>query len=214
MNNNLILRKINKHDYDDIANIISDTWGYEKFCTNKTAHKMGRLYLASCLCEQTFNTVAVRENRVVGIIMGNNIQTSHTQSINKWFLLKCSVAMMLSSQGRKVIKMFRGFDSINENLLKESEKSFDGTLSFFAVKSSERGTGVGGKLYGELMTYFKTEKINNFYLFTDTSCNFDFYEHKGMKRIGEKIVDFKPYAEQTMTFFLYEKEMEEVSDGK
>lgn len=36
----------------------------------------------------------------------------------------------------------------------------------------------------------------------------------GFDRIDEKIVDFKPYAEQTMTFFLYEKEMEEVSDGK
>lgn len=214
MNNDIILRKANKIDYDDIAHIISDTWGYEEFCTPQIAHRMGRLYLASCLCEQTFNTVAVRENQVVGIIMGNHIQTSHTPFRNKWFLLKCSVAMMLSSEGRKIIKMFRGFDSIDENLLKTSGKSFDGALSFFAVKSSERGTGVGGKLYGALMAYFKGEQIKNFYLFTDTSCNFGFYEHKGLKRIGEKTVDFKPYAERTMTFFLYEKEVEEVSNRK
>ncbi|MDD3337602.1 MAG: GNAT family N-acetyltransferase [Lachnospiraceae bacterium] len=213
MNNHIILRKIDKKDYDDLAGIISATWRYEEFCTAKTAHKMGRLYLASCLCQQTFHMVAVRENQVVGIIMGNNNRTSQTPFRNKWFLLKCSVAMMLSSEGRKVMKMFRGFDSIDQNLLKESKKNFDGTLCFFVVKGSERGTGVGNKLYEALMAYFNAEKIKNFYLFTDTTCNFGFYEHQGVKRIGEKTVHFQAYGGKTITLFLYEKEIEEVSGG-
>lgn len=211
---NVIFRPIQKSDYHMVADIISDTWGYRKFCGDKTAHKMGLLYLASCLCNQTFNMVTVKDNDVVGVIMGNDVKNSKTYFSNRILLTKSSIQMVLSSEGRKIVKMFNGFDNINKDLLKDSKKIFDGELSFFAVKEETRGTGVGGKLYEYLIEYFQNHGIKNFYLFTDTSCNYSFYEHKGIERIGEKTIDFKPYDDRTMTFFLYSKDIEAIADGK
>ena len=214
MDHTIVFRNIQKTDYNEIADIISDTWNYKDFCTEKTAHKMGLLYLASCLCAQTFNSVALKDNEVVGVIMGNDTKNSHVTFKNRNFLIKSSIQMLLSSEGRKIIKMFKGFDSIDQSLLKETQRAFYGELSFFAVKEKTRGTGVGNHLYDSLMEYFKERGIENFYLFTDTSCNFGFYEHKGVERIGEKTIDFKPYDDRAMTFFLYSKDIEVIADGK
>ncbi|MEG0918433.1 MAG: GNAT family N-acetyltransferase [Anaerovoracaceae bacterium] len=212
MENSIIFRNIEKQDYNEIAEIISDTWNYRDFCTEKTAHKMGLLYLASCLCAQSFNSVALKDNEVVGVIMGNDIKNSHIILKNRMFLIKSSIKMLLSRDGRKIVNMFKGFENINEKLLKGSQKTFNGELSFFAVKEKTRGTGVGNDLYASLMEYFKECGIDNFYIFTDTSCNYGFYEHKGAERLGEKKIDFKPYDNKKITFFIYSNNIEMLAD--
>ena len=57
----------------------------------------------------------------------------------------------------------------------------------------------------QVVDYMKSRGISAFYLFTDTSCNYPFYEHLGLTRRCEKkqVVDVK--GEQgEMTFFLYD----------
>lgn len=54
------------------------------------------------------------------------------------------------------------------------------------------------------------QNIDEFYLFTDTSCNYKFYEHQRMKRNGRKNHTFKTEnQEENMDFFLYEYKMRE-----
>ena len=37
-------------------------------------------------------------------------------------------------------------------------------------------------LFRCLLAYMESRSISDFYLYTDTSCNFGFYEHQGMVR--------------------------------
>ena len=54
----------------------------------------------------------------------------------------------------------------------------------------------------------KQEKLKEFYLFTDTSCNYGFYEHKGMKRRLEKKHVFNIKGQQSvMNFFIYDYQL-------
>ena len=65
--------------------------------------------------------------------------------------------------------------------------------------------GLGRKLFQTVVDYMKSRGTSAFYLFTDTSCNYPFYEHLGLTRRCEKkqVVDVK--GEQgEMTFFLYD----------
>ena len=51
----------------------------------------------------------------------------------------------------------------------------------------------------------KEQKLNTFYLFTDTSCNYGFYEHQGMIRKGEKNYTFNMNGQSAeMNFFIYD----------
>jgi len=45
--------------------------------------------------------------------------------------------------------------------------------------------GIGTALLGELA---KRKKGKEIYLFTDTGCTYQFYEHRGFERVGQKDV--------------------------
>ena len=49
------------------------------------------------------------------------------------------------------------------------------------------------------------EKIKNFFLYTDTSCNYGFYEHYNMIKKGEMSYQFQVQNQMVeMIFFIYE----------
>lgn len=51
----------------------------------------------------------------------------------------------------------------------------------------------------------KSDGMNDFYLFTDTTCNFGFYEHNGMTRRGEKRKKVEVDGQMAdMKFFIYD----------
>lgn len=66
MNKVIHFRPIERRDYKSLQKLISNTWGYEKFCSPKTANHMAKLYLAGCLMEQTFTCVAECGRKAVG----------------------------------------------------------------------------------------------------------------------------------------------------
>ena len=71
-----------------------------------------------------------------------------------------------------------------------------------------RGKGVGKQLYQRFLQYLKKEHLDSFYLYTDTSCNYGFYEHQGMVRRCEKEHIFTVNQQRSkMTFFIYDCEI-------
>ena len=66
------------------------------------------------------------------------------------------------------------------------QKTYPAELALFAVRSSCQGKGIGKKLFHSALAYLKQQGLDEFYLFTDTSCNYGFYEHQGMCRRGQR----------------------------
>ena len=79
----LLLREYQKQDFKPLENIIRETWNYDKFCSPKTASKLAKVFLSSCLTNYTFSRVAVLDERIVGIILVNN-----KANINAHYLIK------------------------------------------------------------------------------------------------------------------------------
>lgn len=64
---------------------------------------------------------------------------------------------------------------------------------------------MGKELFQLLLKYMKGQRIENIYLFTDTSCNYGFYEHQGMIQRGAIEQNFVIHNQRAdMTFFLYD----------
>ena len=73
------------------------------------------------------------------------------------------------------------------------------------MKPSYRGKGIGKQLFQSALDYMKEQKLNTLYLFTDTSCNYEFYEHQGMIRKGEKKQTLNVNGQSAkMNFFIYD----------
>lgn len=199
------LREYQKEDFKSLANIIRETWHYDVFSSPKTALKLARVFLSSCLTNYTFSRVAVLNGSVVGIILVKDIEKHKCPVSNILRQIKHILSLYISREGRKVTKIFSSVNGIDKQLLNENNKSYPAELALFAVTSSCRGLGIGKILFQSVLDYIKQQKLEAFYLFTDTSCNYDFYEHQGMVRRCEKEHMFNINGQQAkMNFFVYD----------
>ena len=74
MQNNVKLRELKKQDIPALEDVIRKTWDYDKFATPKTARKLAKVYLATCLTNQTYTRVAEVDGVPVGLIFGKDIE--------------------------------------------------------------------------------------------------------------------------------------------
>lgn len=208
MKEKIKFREFKKSDEIFIENIIREAWHYDEMCRPKTAKKMAKAFLASCLANQTFTQVATINDCPIGIIMGKNIQKHRCPLRYRWKQIVSILKLLCDQEGRRISSIFKNVNIIDQELIRESQMDYQGELSFFAISQECRGLGIGKELFSRLVDYMKLNNVKYFYLYTDTSCNYQFYEHQGMKRCQEKSHQFiigKNTA--TMNFFLYDYDM-------
>ncbi|CVI71443.1 Acetyltransferase (GNAT) family protein [Clostridiales bacterium CHKCI001] len=199
------LREYKKQDFEPIKDIIRDIWHYDEFSSPKTASKLAGVFLSSCLTNYTFSRVAVLNGKVAGIILVKDIKKHSCPLSHRLMQAKSILSLYHSREGRKVAQIFKNVNGIDKQLLNDSKKSYSAELSLFAVSSLCQGQGLGKKLFQSALNYLKNQRLDNFFLFTDTSCNYGFYEHQGMFRRCEKehIFNINGQSEK-MNFFIYD----------
>lgn len=201
----ITLRPITRNDYPLIEDIIRRTWKYDALSSNpKDAEHMARLYLRSCLRRATFSCVADVDGKALGIILAGSKKSVPKFAIRRTLSQLWSIALLFTTKtGRGIGKFFSIFDQADEELLKNAGNAFDAEICFFAVDESTRGTGVGKMLFNQALDYLKHEEAKTLYLFTDSSCTYQFYEKRGMRRMGEKAVEFSPHTDYRLNMFIY-----------
>ena len=205
MKEEIIFREFKKEDSKMIEEIIIEAWKYNDLCSSKTAHKMAKVFLSSCLTNQTYTRVALLNNKPIGVIMAKDIKSHKCPLKYKLKQAFAIISLYLFKEGRNTSKIFSNVDEIDKELLKECKKEYEGERAFFAISSKARGKGIGKRMFEDMVEYMKSKNINNFYLFTDTSCNYGFYEHQGMNRCAEKSQNFVIKGKEAkMTFFIYD----------
>ncbi len=209
MSEQIILREYQKADHKVLENVVREAWKYDLFCSPKTAAKMAKVYLNSCLINQTFTRVAEINGEPVGIIMGKDIRNHKCPLSLRIQWIQSIVSLYISKEGREISKIFECVQGIDKELLSSCDKEYRGELAFFAISEKCRGKGLGRKLFQTVVDYMKSTGIAQFYLFTDTSCNYPFYEYLGLTRRCEKkqLIDIKG-KKGDMTFFIYEYQVE------
>lgn len=205
MSEQIILREYQKADHKALEKVVREAWKYDRFCSPKTAAKMAKVYLNSCLTNQTFARVAEIDGEPVGIIMGKDIQNHKCPFSLRVKWIQSIVSLYRSPEGREISEIFKRVQGIDRELLSSCNKEYKGELAFFAISEKYRGKGLGRKLFQTVVDYMKSQGISEFYLFTDTSCNYPFYEHLGLTRRCEKKQGIDVKSEKgDMTFFIYD----------
>ena len=82
------------------------------------------------------------------------------------------------------------YDEANRRMLEDYRRrvNIDGELIFLAADPEIKGKGTGTVLLEELR---RREPGKRICLFTDSACTYQFYEHRGFDRVGEKHVDLE-----------------------
>nr|WP_122012518.1 GNAT family N-acetyltransferase [Maliibacterium massiliense] len=201
----LTFRAYRKQDFDMLVGLIRKTWHYDAFSSPKTAAKLARVFLSSCLANHTFSRVALRDEKPVGIILGKDIAAYKCPFGARLKQLWAILSLLLSREGRRVSKIFGNVSGVDKALLEDCGKAYPAELVLFAVDPACRGEGIGKMLFQSFLDYMRAQRLKEFYLFTDTSCNYGFYEHQGMTRRQEQTRVFTINGQPAeMHFFIYD----------
>ncbi len=78
----------------------------------------------------------------------------------------------------------------------------DGEITFLSVDPAEEGKGIGTALLRE---YERRERGKLIYLYTDDQCTWQFYDHRGFERVGEKDIMMDSKNKIPLKCMLYSK---------
>lgn len=164
-------------------------------------------YVYSCLAEATYAQVAEQNGEVIGVIMGKSKFdyriTSHIAYVFSMF--RYTIKMKYGHKNEQTgIEDYNKLHELYHDFSKKHKGEFDGVLTLFAVNENCRGLGVGKTLLAGLKEYLRKSKVSRIYLYTDTTCNYGFYEKQGFERLEQQTLeltrDGKPFQ---MDVFLY-----------
>ena len=100
------------------------------------------------------------------------------------------------------------YDKTNQELFAQYRKNNvpDGEILFLAANPHITCKGVGSALLQELTQRARGKKL---YLYTDSACTYQFYEHRGFARACEKEIMLQIGSKKTpLRCFLYSKTLE------
>lgn len=80
----------------------------------------------------------------------------------------------------------------------------DGEIRFLASDPKTKAKGTGTFLLNELV---RREAGKEIYLFTDTNCTYQFYEHRGFERVGEEEIVLALSGEVDLKCLLYRRRL-------
>lgn len=203
----LIYRNIKKSDYPTIKELINSAWHFERFATNeKIREDILEIYLRNCLKEQTFTRVVEDEGKVVGILVGRseNEYKKFRMSTHDLPIIWHIIKLCFSEEARQTTKGYRSFSKAYRELIENRVQEFDGELVLFIVDESYRGQGMGKKLTTLFFEYMKQTQTKHIYLYTDTECNYGFYDKQGFEKVDERWIEVENLAgKQKMGVYLY-----------
>lgn len=208
MNNNISLNyevadNLSERDLEKINQMIISIWDYNAWVPKNNVIPMAEFFLGEVIISSSRIFVVRDNDEIVGVIAAaitNNIRQKANAKIIKYKALQ----KIIQDKKQDVFESYIDTLILNEKLLLESKKNFTASLNLFILDERYQGMGIGSKLYSIFTDYLIDNKIQEFFLFTDNSSNFLFYERKGMIRIAEEKYSWDNSMESTELYYLYE----------
>ncbi|MDU4911698.1 GNAT family N-acetyltransferase [Clostridium baratii] len=202
----IIYRELVKKDYNTIKNLIGEAFGFNEFIKDKIfLDSILTSYLQNCILESSFSKVAEKDNKVIGIILGkanedNTLLINEHESLNSYSPELKSI-MEVKENKTVINELLQIKDTYNE-IIKGRKNDFQGCIQLFIVSKESRGLGIGKTLISHLFNYMRSMDVQSIYLYTDTRCNYGFYDNQNFKRLNEKEIYFDSLKEK-LNVFLY-----------
>ncbi len=177
-------------DADRIADILAETWHED--ATGEVAHLHGLIDFATYALRHTYSQVAVMDGRVEGVILARAGMPEETAA-KPWQEIIDAAYKRADELDKGAADELRAFltaeYAVDDELLEESGCNPNYELVVFIVSPETRGHGVGSTLMKGAFEYLANTGGKKGYLFTDTTCTWEYYEHRGMRRAIERNFD-------------------------
>ena len=193
---------IRKKDYKKAIRYAIEGMQFNRYLNNKIFLNLyGRYFWYLELTNSTQIISAYIGDELVGVLLANINGERKYKSFYKSLYVKIFnfFQNILYKEGVSI------YNETNREMFEKYKNNNkpNGEIKFFAVNPNIKGKGIGSKILEE---FERREKGKQIFLFTDEGCSYQFYEHRGFERVGEKdiVVDLND-RKVNFKCFLYSK---------
>lgn len=180
-------RPFDSSDFDTLAAILQELWHSDSGSSEAYRELEARDDLAHCLSVATFSQVALVDDVPSGIVLARSGTADPTWAAH-WNDACRDLWSQMERIDPEALKRYREFidasTRANEEMLGASDVDRDAEVVLLAVGAATRGLGAGSVLLDAATSYLASRGHRNAFLYTDTDCTWEFYEHRGLKRLG------------------------------
>ena len=180
------IKKLNNKDYNKIIQYAIKGMHFNMYLDNKLELNLyGRYFWYLELTNATQVISAYMGNELVGVLIAD---FKGEEKVYKSFWKSVYVNIFDCIQKTFFKESVGIYDKANKEMLEnyKSENNPDGEIRFLAANPNIKVKGIGTFLLNELE---KRERGKEVFLFTDDQCTYQFYEHRGFDKIGEKDIE-------------------------
>ena len=202
---NIEIRNIRKKDYKKAIQFAIKGMHFDWYLDSKfLLNAYGRYFWYLEINRATQIFAAYAEDKLVGILLAEfkGEPRKHSSFWQKLYVKLVDVIQKLFFKGGAGL-----YDAVNKELFAKYKEmhSPDGEIIFLAADPDAKIKGIGTMLLDELTAI---EKGKTVYLYADNACTYQFYEHRGFERVGEKDVELDLGNKKVpLTCLLYSKEL-------
>ena len=196
-------------DFNGIAKIIQETW-YPKAETPGLGLLEACYDLSRCLSISTFSQVARMDDAPCGIVLARGSKP-HPRFTARWTEANQSFLYQLELSDPEAAEIFlsnmAAIDRTNETMHAAAALPQVNEITLLIVDPSVQNLGIGSVLLNAASSYLTAHDATEAYLFTDTECNWRFYEERGFKRIGTHRSSFSERRTLPRELYLYSADL-------
>jgi len=205
----LLLTELQKKDEKAAIQFAIKGMHFNWYMDNKIALNLyGRYFWYLETSRATEMIAAYADNKFVGVILA---EIRGERVLKQSFWRKAYVTFFEFIQ-KTFLKDSAGvYDEVNRQMFQNYVKTNkpDGEIIYLAADPDCGIKGVGTKLLAELERRECGKKV---YLYTDNACTYQFYEHRGFERVGEKNITLELGQKSVpLTCLLYSKEFKQTN---
>ena len=203
--------QVTEKDFDELALLLSNQWATPEIRDNPIAMKhSGLMSLFYFMVHHTFTCVAEDNGHDIGLLICTNLKERPIDMKYAKLLIREVAFMICNPETRDDGLAWGEYTQLAQELEERSVHGIDAELELFVVDPEYRGQGIGKRMFRSMIEFFKKTGTENFFLHTDTSCTYQFYERRGMNRIGQLESDIKSADVDGIDMFIYAAEVDDI----
>lgn len=203
--------QVTEKDFDELARLLSNQWATPEIRDNPIAMKhSGLMSLFYFMVHHTFTCVAEDNGRDIGLLICTNLKERPLDMKYARLLIREVAFMICNPETRDDGLAWGEYTQLAQELEERTVNGIDAELELFVVDPEYRGQGIGKRMFRSMIDFYKKTGTQNFFLHTDTSCTYQFYERRGMSRIGQLESTIKSGDVDGIDMFIYAAEVDDI----
>lgn len=208
----LQIRELRKKDYNKVIQYAIKGMHLNMYIDNKPGLNLyGRYFWYLELTNATQVISAYMEDELAGVLVAD---MKGEEKLYKFFWKELYVKVFDCLQNTFFKESAGIYDKTNKEMLDnyKSKNNPDGEIRFLVANPDIKVKGIGTFLLNE---FEKREKGKEIYLFTDDQCTYQFYDHRGFDRVGDKDIEMDINKKKVLLkCLLYSKKIPVTSKSK